>query len=160
MWTVDHFKIVNNTAYFAFTKIGSYVQNPPEEIFVMASSDLLLEEGMKSDLSNVSWMMLPDEDHGIRSPLGFNSNSTVIEEGHVLPLSNGNMHIIARTSLGYVREYLSLHTHTNRHIFCSGTSLRQRVKKISPRLLVNSVSSLHSLCIGTTQNPPFVPWRM
>ena len=111
MWTVDHFKIVNNTAYFAFTKIGSYVQNPPEEIFVMASSDLLLEEGMKSDLSNVSWMMLPNEDHGIRSPLGFNSNSTVIEEGHVLPLSNGNMHIIARTSLGYV-ENISLYTHT------------------------------------------------
>ena len=103
MWTVDHVKVKNKTAYFAFTKIGTYVQNPPEEIFVMKSSDLLLEEGMKDDLSSVSWIMLPnDEDHGVRSPKGFNPNTTVMEEGHVLPLSSGKMHIIARTSVGYV----------------------------------------------------------
>ena len=32
MWTVDQIKIRDGTVYFAFTKIGDYVQNPPEEV--------------------------------------------------------------------------------------------------------------------------------
>ena len=104
MWTVDHVKIRNNTAYFAFTKIGTYVQNPPEEIFVMSSSDLLGPLGMEKDLSRVSWTMLPEnEDHGVRCPRDTNPNTTVMEEGHVLPLeSSQNMAVMARTSLGYL----------------------------------------------------------
>jgi hypothetical protein len=44
MWTVDHFKVLaGGAAAFAFTKIGTYVQNPPEEIFVLSSPNLLSE---------------------------------------------------------------------------------------------------------------------
>jgi len=104
MWTVDHVKIRNKTAYFAFTKIGTYVQNPPEEIFVISSSDLLGPLGMENDLSKVSWSMLPEnEDHGVRCPRDTNPNTTVMEEGHILPLeSSQNMVVMARTSLGYL----------------------------------------------------------
>jgi len=34
MWTVDQIKVRDGTVYFAFTKIGDYVQNPPEEVRV------------------------------------------------------------------------------------------------------------------------------
>lgn len=33
MWNVDQMKIVNGTVMYAFTKIGTYVQSPPEEVF-------------------------------------------------------------------------------------------------------------------------------
>ena len=46
MWTVDHIKVMKDktTAAFAFTKIGTYVQNPPQEVFFMSSPNLLNEE--------------------------------------------------------------------------------------------------------------------
>ena len=90
MWTVDHIKVVSgsavtgskDTVYFAFTKIGHYVQNPPEEIFVLTSSNLLSE----ADPADVTWDLLPHGDHGVRAPACYNPNTTVMEEGHVIPL--------------------------------------------------------------------------
>ena len=43
MWSVDQTKQRNGTVYFAFTKIGSYTQNPPQEGFFLASHNLLNE---------------------------------------------------------------------------------------------------------------------
>ena len=44
MWEVDHIKTLkDNTVLFAFTKIGTYAVAPPEEMFVMASANLLTE---------------------------------------------------------------------------------------------------------------------
>jgi hypothetical protein len=49
MWTVDQLKVRGGVAYFAFTKIGKYLLGPPEELWVMASPNLLSE----SDASKV-----------------------------------------------------------------------------------------------------------
>ena len=102
MWTVDQIKTTQDgTVMFAFTKIGSYVQNPPEEIYIMSSTNLLTEENPE----NIIWTMLPEnQDHGIQCPLGYDCNTTVMEEGHVLPLSTitDRTVIMARTSMGYL----------------------------------------------------------
>jgi hypothetical protein len=101
MWTVDHVKINAGIVYFAFTKIGDYVQNPPEEIYVMSSSNLLTA----MDPQKIKWAMLPEhQDHGITCPLYYNCNTTVMEEGHVLPMSTlpNRMVVMARTSMGYL----------------------------------------------------------
>ena len=84
MWTVDHVKVLadGSTAAFAFTKIGRYVQNPPEEVFFMASPNLLSEP----DAAAVRWTLLPAaSDHGVRAPAMYDPNTTVMEEGHLLP---------------------------------------------------------------------------
>ena len=94
MWTVDHIKrMPSGVVAFAFTKIGRYVQNPPEEIFFMASPNLL----SAANASDVQWELLPksqnEQDpqnpadwHGLRAPDMYNPNITVMEEGHLLPL--------------------------------------------------------------------------
>ena len=90
-----------NRVMFAFTKIGHYVQNPPEEIYVMSSTTLLTAE----DPLSVTWTMLPEnQDHGVTCPAGYNCNTTVMEEGHVLPLSTvqNRTVIMGRTSMGYL----------------------------------------------------------
>ena len=99
MWTVDQIKVRNGVAYFAFTKIGRYVQNPPEEVFILSSPNLLSER----NASKVEWRLLPDGDHGIAAPAIWNPNTTVMEEGHVLPLQrSAGFYAMARTQRGYL----------------------------------------------------------
>ena len=102
MWTVDQIKTSKDdgAVYFAFTKIGAYVQNPPEEIFVMKSENLLTAE----DPHDIKWTMLPeDSDHGVECLFGENCNVTVNEEGHVLPIQHEDISVVmARTSTGYL----------------------------------------------------------
>jgi len=99
MWTVDQIKVRDGVVYFAFTKIGRYVQNPPEEVFILSSPNLLTEP----DASKVTWRLLPDGDHGIAAPAIWNPNTTVMEEGHVLPLQfSHGFYAMARTQRGYL----------------------------------------------------------
>lgn len=103
MWTVDHIKtdLSSGIVSFAFTKIGAYVQNPPEEVFVMRSTNLL----DASDPSDIEWQMLPENsDHGIMCPEYYNCNKTVMEEGHYLPLTSvpNRAVVMARTSMGFL----------------------------------------------------------
>eukprot|EP00941_MAST-03F_sp_MAST-3F-sp1_P001473 g1473.t1 len=101
MWTVDQVKVRNGTVYFAFTKIKTSPINPlvpPEEIFILASSNLLTEK----DPEKVKWRLLPEGDHGIRAPAQFNSNRTVMEEGHILPLTSGGFYAMGRTDRGFL----------------------------------------------------------
>ena len=54
MWEVDHIKVLDDgTVIFGFTKIGTYLVNAPEEIFFLASKNLL----SASDPEEVSWTM-------------------------------------------------------------------------------------------------------
>ena len=103
MWSVDHVKKRRDgTILFAFTKIGDFIQNPPEEVFVMASTNLL----NAADPKDVSWIMLPEKlDHGVTCVEYYNCNKTVMEEGHALPMSTTKEErtvIMARTSMGYL----------------------------------------------------------
>ena len=77
----------------------------------MHSPNLLSEP----NASNVVWELLPRGDHGIRAPsvYGWNANSTVMEEGHVLPLAptaddglpdaaSAGVYAMARTDKGFI----------------------------------------------------------
>ena len=104
MWSVDQSKIRNGTVYYAFTKIGSYSQAPPEEGFILASHNLLHEP----DPAKVIWELLPEGDHG-PGPVGpscaFPSNRSdcVAEEWHIIPLQETNgFFMVFRTTQGYL----------------------------------------------------------
>jgi hypothetical protein len=100
MWTVDHIKHMPNGAVaFAFTKIGRYVQNPPEEVFFMSSLNLM----HASNASEVTWELLPrNADHGLKAPAIYDPNTTVMEEGHLVPMHNGGCYAMARTDKGFL----------------------------------------------------------
>ena len=103
MWTVDSVKQRDGVVYFGFTKIGEYLLGPPEEMWLMASPNLL----SASDPKDITWRLLPDGDVGIK-PVG-GIESTNIEEAHVLPLTasdkfprplRGVFFVNARTLMG------------------------------------------------------------
>ena len=63
MWEVDQIKTLKNgTVIFAFTKIATYAVAPAEEIYIMASHNLLTME----DPEEVEWVMWPEGWHGVR----------------------------------------------------------------------------------------------
>lgn len=100
MWQVDHVKqLSDGTALFAFTKIGTYAVAPPEEIFIMASRNLLSE----AEPSKVTWEMWPEGEHGIGAVGAPDSSSVVAEEPHVMPILDETVfYIVFRTSQGYL----------------------------------------------------------
>ena len=103
MWNVDQIKVDSRnsngrgaTAYFAFTKIGGYPQNAPQELWFLSSSNALTEP----NASAVSWRLLPDGDRGIAPPGG---NPNILEEGHIMPLAdegNTGFYALGRTTQG------------------------------------------------------------
>ena len=58
MWCVDQVKVIDHTttAIYGFTKIGTYVQNAPQELWFMASDNLLTER----NASKIRWKLFPD----------------------------------------------------------------------------------------------------
>ena len=83
MWTVDQVKIRGGAAYFAFTKIEHYLLRPPEEMWILASDNILHEE----DPTKVGWSLRPNGNHGLPPPFhDFEHENTVIEEAHIVPL--------------------------------------------------------------------------
>ena len=74
MWTVDQLKVRDGVAYFAFTKIGKYMLGPPEEMWIMASPNILTEP----NASLIEWTLLPHGEHGVKPIAGF--ENTNIEE--------------------------------------------------------------------------------
>ena len=66
MWGVDQVKTIDGTdsVAFGFTKIGTYVQNAPQELWFLRSDNLLTEK----NASKVTWKLLPEGDHGILPP--------------------------------------------------------------------------------------------
>ena len=97
-WSVDQIKKTRNGAsLMAYTKIGSYMQNPPEESWFVSSPNVLTEK----DPANITWNLLPDGDQGIRPP-GTPSNMNW-EEAHIIQLENSpGMFTICRTSHGFI----------------------------------------------------------
>ena len=100
MWQVDHIKTMKDgTLLFAFTKIGTYAVAPPEEIFILASKNILTE----NDPTKVIWDMWPHGDHGITAVNSPDDPSVITEEPHVLPISNDDiLCIFFRTNQGYM----------------------------------------------------------
>ena len=96
-WNVDQFKHRGNDTYAMFTKINQYVQNPPEQGFILHSPNAMTE----LDASKIVWDFLPDGDEGPGCPQGFDPAATVAEEWHVLPLLNSSgFYAVFRTNIG------------------------------------------------------------
>jgi hypothetical protein len=100
MWEVDHLKTMkDNTLIFAFTKIGTYAVAAPEEIFILASKNILTENN--PDL--VVWDMWPHGEHGIGAVYHPDDPNIVTEEPHVMPIQNDEvLYIVWRTNQGYM----------------------------------------------------------
>lgn len=104
MWTVDQAKVRDGVVYFAFTKIGGYPQDPPEEGWILASANILTA----TDANAVRWSLLPDGDHGL-VPVGAtcafpsSAKACVAEEFHTMPLSETAGHFaVFRTTQGFL----------------------------------------------------------
>ncbi len=87
-----------DTAWFAFTKLARYFLEDGEGWFYR--SDNVLTE---PDISKVAWELLPDGDFGLRRP----DFGSVQEEQNLVPLSNGDLYCVYRTTLGYAIESYS-----------------------------------------------------
>ena len=100
MWTVDQTKTRSGVAYFAFTKIEHYLLAPPEELWVLASPNILTE----LDPHKVTWNLLPNGDHGVPPPFhNVSDENTVVEEAHIVPLHlSTGFYMIGRTTQGYL----------------------------------------------------------
>jgi hypothetical protein len=75
-----------------------YLLNPPEELWVLASSNILTE----SDPYKVVWSLQPNVDHGVTPPFrNASEENTVVEEAHVVPLHRSKgFYMLGRTTLG------------------------------------------------------------
>lgn len=90
MWTVDQIKIRDGVAYFAFTKIGHYILGPPEEMWVMRSTNIL----NATDPDDIEWTLLPHGEHGVKPIAGF-ENTNIEEVLHCfLPSRNSRLYLI------------------------------------------------------------------
>ena len=87
-----------DTAWFAFSKLARYFLVDSEGWFYR--SDTVLTE---RDVSKVVWELLPEGDHGLRHP----EFGSVQEEHNIVPLSNGDLYCVYRTTLGYAVESYS-----------------------------------------------------
>ena len=97
MWSVDQVSVRNGTTFHAFTKIGTYPQDPPEEAFILSSPNLLSER----DPAAVEWALLPDGDVGVRPPGPL--ATSIWEEPHVVPLAlSRGFFLVARTNNGFL----------------------------------------------------------
>eukprot|EP01079_Euglenida_sp_SAG-EU17-18_P002137 gene2137-3068_t len=97
MWSVDQVKVHGQgpsaAVFYAFTKIGTPIQNPPQEVFFPWSDNIMSVAGAEE----VSWRLLPDGDHGLLPPGG---NPNVMEEGHIIDRKAGGWYAIGRTTQG------------------------------------------------------------
>jgi hypothetical protein len=92
-WGIDKPKATPDGAVvFAFTKLGRYMLEDGEG-WLWRSDNLLTEP----DVGKLHWTMLPEGDHGIRAP----QFGSVQEEHNMVPLSDGSLYCVYRTTTGY-----------------------------------------------------------
>ncbi len=91
-WGIDKPKISDMGVTFAFTKLGKYMLDNGEG-WMLHSDNILTEP----DPEKINWRLLPDGDHGIRSP---NFGSVQEEHNHV-HIGPRQMYMVYRTTTGY-----------------------------------------------------------
>ena len=97
-WGIGKPIIFGDTAWFAFSKLSRYFLIDSEGWFYR-SNNVLTER----DVERVTWELLPEGDHGLRHP----DFGSVQEEHNLVPLSNGDLYCVYRTTLGYAVESYS-----------------------------------------------------
>jgi hypothetical protein len=91
-WGIDKPKIAGDDVYFAFTKLGRYMLDDGEGW--LYRSDNLLKE---PDVSKLRWQLLPEGERGIRAA----AFGSVQEEHNLVPLGDGRLYCVYRTTTGY-----------------------------------------------------------
>ena len=91
-WGIDKPSIVNSSVYFGFTKLGQYMLDLGEGWFY--HSDNILTE---RDPDKIRWEKWPEGDHGLRH----DQFGSVQEEHNIVPLSDGSLYCVYRTTAGY-----------------------------------------------------------
>jgi len=78
--------------FFSFTKLGRYMLEDGEG-WLFRSDNILSQ----SDPASIDWQMLPEGEHGIRNE----KFGSVQEEHNLVPLSDGTLYCVYRTTTGY-----------------------------------------------------------
>ena len=91
-WGIGKPIVVGDDAIFAFTKIGRYMLDQSEGWF-FRSSNILTER----DVSKLRWTLLPEGERGLRAP----AHGSIQSEQNLVPLSNGDLYCMYRTTMGY-----------------------------------------------------------
>ena len=97
-WGIGKPIVQADAALFAFTKIGKYMLDNGEGWF-FRSENVLHER----DASRVVWELLPDGEHGVRSP----EFGSIQEEHNIVPMTDGSLYCVYRTTLGHPAESYS-----------------------------------------------------
>jgi hypothetical protein len=91
-WGIGKPIVFDGKAILGFTKIGKYMLDRSEGWFFR--SDNILEE---KDPEKIEWEMLPDGDRGLRNP----DFGSIQSEQNLVPLSDGGLYCMYRTTTGY-----------------------------------------------------------
>ncbi|HOW69135.1 MAG TPA: exo-alpha-sialidase [Phycisphaerae bacterium] len=91
LWGIDKPDTCGHSAFFAFTKLGAYLLDQGEG-WLFRSDNILTEP----DPNRIEWLMLPEGEQGIRAP----EFGSVQEEHNIVPLANGDLYCIYRTTTG------------------------------------------------------------
>lgn len=91
-WGIDKPKQYGRDMIFAFTRLGKYIQSDGEGWFY--KSDNIRTE---KDAGKIHWQLLPDGDKGVRNP----AYGSIQEEFNAVPLNNGNIYCMYRTTEGF-----------------------------------------------------------
>lgn len=91
-WGISKPFAFRGNVYFAFTKLGRYMLEEGEG-WLYRSENVLAE----SDVDRIRWTLLPEGEHGIRN----NAFGSVQEEHNLVPLDDGSLYMVYRTTTGY-----------------------------------------------------------
>lgn len=91
-WGIDKPNLVGDRVVFAFTKLGKFMLEMGEG-WLYSSDNLLTEH----DAAKVHWDLLPEGQHGIRA----DQFGSVQEEHNLVPLRDGSLYCVYRTTKGF-----------------------------------------------------------
>lgn len=91
-WGIGKPIVTDGAAVFGFSKIGRYMLDESEGWF-FRSPNLLTER----DPSAIEWELLPEGEHGLRAP----EHGSIQSEQNLVPLANGDLYCVYRTTMGY-----------------------------------------------------------
>jgi len=91
-WGIDKPKNFGNSMMFAFTRLGKYVQSDGEGWFYKSNNI-----NNEKDAGKLNWQLLPKGDIGLRNP----AYGSIQEEFNIVPLNNGDIYCMNRTTMGF-----------------------------------------------------------
>jgi hypothetical protein len=91
-WGIGEPVTWKNHMWFGFTKLGKYMLDDGEGWFF--HSDNILTE---RDVGKINWDLWPEGEYGLRAP----RFGSVQEEQNLVPLDNGDLYCMYRTTMGY-----------------------------------------------------------